>query len=115
VCMPISAMEQFILNKDATIKEAMGMINTNCRGSIVVVDDQQRLVGVLSDGDIRRSLVKGTSMHSSIENVLNLNPEYVEEFSDIQSEAKSIFSTNAAINILPVVDKNMFVKEVIIR
>ena len=54
------------LHPGNTVKEAMAIID---RGSVqfaVVVDDDLKLLGVLTDGDIRRGLLRGLGLESSI-------------------------------------------------
>ena len=62
------------LHPGNTVKEAMAIID---RGSVqfaVVVDDDLKLLGVLTDGDIRRGLLRGLGLESSIESLINKHP-----------------------------------------
>ena len=63
----------FVIEKSASIKEAMRAISANQKGVIVVIDKNERLVGVLSDGDIRRALLREASLITPIEKVMNIN------------------------------------------
>jgi CBS domain-containing protein len=97
----------FVVSHDISIKEAMSIITTNHRGCVVVVDEHKHLVGVLSDGDIRRSLIKGVSMLSNIENTINRNPIFLKnDVPNLEEESDKIFSSRPGINLVPVVDND---------
>ena len=55
-------IKDFIIVDTASVKEAMEKMDKNARKIIYVVDDQQYLKGVLSDGDIRRWILKDHSI-----------------------------------------------------
>lgn len=59
---------------DVTILEAMKIIDETTMQFVAVVDDDMRLLGTVTDGDIRRGLLKGLSLEKSIQNVMNTSP-----------------------------------------
>ena len=48
------------------------------QGIILVVDDHRKLLGVATDGDIRRALSRGVSMNTQVSKIMNKNPFVVE-------------------------------------
>ena len=46
----------FVVEEDLTLEEAMRVITVNKKGSAIVLDKQNHVVGVVSDGDIRRAM-----------------------------------------------------------
>ncbi len=48
------------------------------QGVILVVDNKEKLLGVATDGDIRRALSKGVSLASPISKIMNKNPFVIE-------------------------------------
>jgi len=58
----------------ATVKEAMKTIDAGAMKIAIVVDRYDTLIGTLTDGDIRRGLLNGLNMHSSIESIIQRNP-----------------------------------------
>jgi mannose-1-phosphate guanylyltransferase / mannose-6-phosphate isomerase len=56
---------EYEINPMASILEALKKINQNKKGFLLVVDDG-KLVGTLTDGDIRRQLILGSSISDSI-------------------------------------------------
>lgn len=106
----------FIVNDGASIKEAMSIITTNHRGCVVVVDENRHLMGALSDGDIRRVLVKGVNMISTIDNAVNRNPIFLKESQlNWESEAEKIFSSYPGIHLVPVVDNNNLMVALVVQ
>ncbi|MDY0321760.1 MAG: nucleotidyltransferase family protein [Arcobacteraceae bacterium] len=62
------------LSNTSTIKEALSIIDKGSMQIAIVVDDDNKLIGTLTDGDIRRGLLKGLSLDSSIETIIFRTP-----------------------------------------
>jgi dTDP-glucose pyrophosphorylase len=62
------------LQPHATIKEALTAIDKGALKIAVVVDEHQKLQGVLTDGDIRRGLLNGLYLDSPITSIIQTNP-----------------------------------------
>ena len=64
-----------IVKPDATVHDALLQM-TKCRsGSVLVVDDDDMLVGFFTDGDFRRSIAEDLEvMHAPIQQVMTANP-----------------------------------------
>ena len=59
-----------LIKEHYTIQDAMKIIDESNGKESYVVDDNNRLLGSLSDGDIRRSILNGTSLSDSITDIL---------------------------------------------
>jgi dTDP-glucose pyrophosphorylase len=66
--------QQAILPVDACISQAIANLDQVAVRIVLVVNAGQELVGTLSDGDIRRGLLKGLDLHSPIASLVNRNP-----------------------------------------
>ena len=69
-------MENFkalFIFEDATLKEAIKIIDRGAAQIALVVDENEVLLGTLTDGDIRRGLLKGYDLQSSVEQVMNID------------------------------------------
>ena len=64
-----------LINKNRTLLDALKQINTLYPGPLVlfVIDDENRMVGTLTDGDSRRALIAGASVSDNAENVMHRN------------------------------------------
>jgi len=57
-----------------SIRDAMRVIDLGARQIVFVVDEGFRLLGTLTDGDIRRALLKGIGLDASVNLVMNSDP-----------------------------------------
>lgn len=58
--------KNIIINKDASLKEALIQIGKNPPMQTLMVEDHDKIVGTVTDGDIRRGLIKGLSHSNKI-------------------------------------------------
>ncbi len=68
--------KNYLVQKDYKIREAMKKIDST-KPKILFVAQEDRLVGALTDGDIRRYLLAGGSVEDSVEKACNRNPKKV--------------------------------------
>ena len=62
------------INQNASIKQAIKVIDKDAIKVAVVLSDDGLLLGMLNDGDIRRALLKGMSLGDSIAGIINKHP-----------------------------------------
>lgn len=106
---------KYLLNVSATIGDALVAITENKRGAVLIVDTDNTLMGVVSDGDIRRALVKGATTLTPIGKIINPNVASVHQAVNQAAEGEKIFSSQSAINLLPVLDSANRVRNVLVR
>jgi len=97
-------MKNITIKPTASIKEAMESLDKTAEKVLLVVDDDQKLIGALTDGDIRRYILEGADLTGIIENAYNKNPifEFKEDFN--QERVKKIFMENK-ISLIPLLDE----------
>lgn len=59
-----------VIPAGSTIRDAMGAISANAREVVLVQDDTYRIVGLITDGDIRRGLLSGHTLESLVTQVM---------------------------------------------
>ena len=64
-------IKSLFLFEDATVKEAIKVINQGAAQIALIVDENEVLLGTLTDGDIRRGLLKGYNLQSPVLKVMN--------------------------------------------
>ena len=62
----------FLVSPQAAILEAVAVIDANRQGAALVVDAEQRLAGVITDGDIRRAVLAGVDLQQPVLALLEL-------------------------------------------
>jgi dTDP-glucose pyrophosphorylase len=86
-----------LIKPNSTIRDALEIINNEALQVALVVNEQDELLGVVTDGDIRRGLLKNLPLSSEISQVMNTSPTTAdvsssrEELIDVM-ESKSILS-----------------------
>lgn len=69
-----------IVYKNESIKKAMEVVNKYGFGIVFVVNRNNKLVGVATDGDIRRAILDGISINAKISDIMNKNPVKIYDF-----------------------------------
>jgi len=90
------------LQQEATLREAMKAIEKGTIGHGFVVDGNNKLVGILTDGDIRRALLKKYEISDKVVLVINKKFTYMKEGDDME---KTLTKLNEAIRVIPIVNK----------
>src|SRR5215469_3989460 len=68
-------IESYLVRPDTTMREAITCIDRNGKGIVLVVDGKHRLLGTVSDGDIRRAILKGINLDLPVQNILEARKE----------------------------------------
>jgi|GEM_PF-41364 len=63
-------LENLTISESSTLQDAITTIDVRGYGLVMVVDATGRLVGTISDGDIRRAIIAGLSISTSVQEVL---------------------------------------------
>ncbi|MDP7150613.1 MAG: N-acetylneuraminate synthase family protein [Paracoccaceae bacterium] len=66
----IRNVSAFVLGHGASVVEAMVKLNDNKRGFLVILDDAGRVVGTVTDGDIRRAIVENGAFPDRVAEVM---------------------------------------------
>lgn len=74
------SIEAYCIKTNSTIKDAMESIDKNLTGGAFVVDDNFHAKGVITDGNIRRAILKGHNISDSIEGIYSKEFKYVSQY-----------------------------------
>ncbi|MFT7156260.1 MAG: dTDP-glucose pyrophosphorylase, partial [Parvicella sp.] len=101
-------MESFknhLMESGATLREALERLDSLGRNGIVfIVSDDNTLRGSITDGDIRRALLKGVDLAHSVDEIYQSNPKTIQKGElDIN---KIIKYRESNIYIIPIVDQD---------
>lgn len=92
-----------ILSHTSTIQEAIFHMTDSGLGATTIINNHGKLVGILTDGDIRRSLVRGqNSLNMYVKDLYNKNPITIHQ-ELLAVEALNIME-DKKINVLPVIN-----------
>ncbi len=90
---------------NAHLKDAIIELSKKGLGAVSIVDDEDVLLGIITDGDLRRQLEKGVDVYSlKVEDVMNQNPSVINK-EKLAVEALKIMK-DKNISCLLVTEKN---------
>ncbi len=96
--------DKLLLSSQTTILEALKTISEGTAQIVLVVDNHRKLLGTVTDGDIRRGILSGYSLNDPIEIVMNKNPIKLLGLETEKERLMEIMLENR-IHQLPLVDK----------
>jgi len=98
--------------EDQTVEEAISEIDRKGLGASLVVDDGLSLRGIVTDGDIRRSLLKWRDLTGlKVEKIMSASPKMIYEDEGV-AEAVALME-HSAVTVLPIVDRAKRVKGIV--
>ncbi len=95
-------LKQFTIDEHISVLNALQKIDHNKKGFLIVINNADVVLGTLTDGDIRRAFIKGTSVKESIASIYTRTFKYLI-LSDGVPGATELFK-NESIKFLPVID-----------
>ena len=95
--------KKIILSMDDTMKQAIEALNDEALRIVMVADKSNKLLGTITDGDIRRSMINKKSLSSLLVDVMHKNPKTISP-GDTEAKAASIMKREGLLH-LPIVDE----------
>lgn len=105
-------VSRFCLYDNATIKQALEVIDMNRGCAVIVIDPEKKVKGTITDGDIRRALLKNVSVDSSIRRIYNkkfLSMGHLET----KKKAREFMLRNS-VRQVPVIDEDGRIQDIYI-
>ena len=98
---------------DKTLKQALKQMEETFYKCLIVVNKKNSLMGTITDGDIRRAIIKGAKFSSALKNYYYKKPFFLK--SEFVQNKLSLSKKNMDlkdIDLIPIVDKNKIVVKV---
>ncbi len=99
------------INETSTIKLAFNKMSINGFKTLIVVNNKNKFLGMLSDGDIRKNILKNQNLNKKINNIYNKSPIYLKDNYNYQ-QLQKIF-VDKKIDLIPIIDDKKNVIEII--
>lgn len=103
-----------VINQELSLIEALSRINGLAPDPLVlfVVDNYNRMVGTLTDGDSRRALIAGFSVNDVVEKIMHCNFNYmrIENIDDVKEIKRQ---RELKMKLIPVLDNEKHIVEII--
>ena len=94
-------INNFQISKDSTLRDALELIDSNKSGTIFVIDIDGIVIGVATDGDIRRKLLEGVQLDDGLENIYNAN---FISYDITTSRETLIKKLDTVVSVIPLLD-----------
>ena len=102
-------MNDIYIEEDKSVLDAINLLDQNAR-KILFVHQNHKLLATVTDGDIRRWILKKGDLQRSVKYVANYHPKFLCE----EQEALAIRTMKEhGIDAIPIVDKNHVIKKVV--
>lgn len=107
-------MKHLIVYKNISLRNALKKLSVTGEKCLLVIDKKRKLLGTLTDGDIRKALIKNYSLDCDISNIYKRNPfKLFENKFNIFDARKNLIENR--LEVIPVVDQNNILKDFILH
>lgn len=94
-----------LINQQAPLQEALFIMSAGRLGMTVVTDDEKKVVGIFTDGDLRRGLEKGIDLQTPMLELMVSSPRHISK-SMRASDALSVMNENTISQLLIIDDEH---------
>jgi len=98
-------MKDITIHLQTTIRKAMQLMEKASEKVLLVVDDEQALIGALSDGDIRRYILGGGDLSGTIQGAYHKDPIFVFQDDYNIDKIKQLLTRNR-IGLIPILNRS---------
>jgi len=99
----MNPLSDILINENYTISQTMTSLGISAAKCLIVIDGSNKLLGTISDGDLRRAILSGLNLDSEIKSIYCQNPFVVTDENLDQDEIKQLMLSNK-IELIPVVN-----------
>ena len=105
-------MKELLINKNITLRDALKKISIGGHRCLVVLNKSQKLLGTLSDGDLRRAIIKGYSLDLKIDKIFKKNPRFFYENKIDKKKITNLF-LKYKLDLIPIVNNNLKITKIL--
>ena len=98
----LERLRKYTIDKNSTVLMALRVIDDNKKCFVIVIDEKEQVLAVLTDGDIRRALLNGKTLDDKIETIIKSSFMYLN-INDNIFKCIELFK-NTAVKFLPIID-----------
>ena len=102
-------MKELFIQPSASIKDALRQLSKSGKSCLIVVNRTNKLLGTLTDGDVRRVILKGKFLKDKINGIYQKNPVLLKRGNYSSNQIKDLF-LKKKVDIIPIINS---IKEVV--
>lgn len=96
-------LQKILLSSETLIRKGIEVLNTTALQIIIVVDENKKLLGTVTDGDIRRGILRGIPVEAPLSKIMNSEPKTATR--TMPREELLELMTKYSVRHVPVLDK----------
>jgi CBS domain-containing protein len=105
-------VKDFLIEEECTMLEAMALLDKIAK-KVLFVARERKLVAAITDGDIRRWILKKGKLEARVKDIANYNPKYLKEREKVSAKE---YMKKYSIEALPILnDENEIISVVFIN
>lgn len=97
-----TSLKKIIIYEESTIESAIKKLSNTGLQIIIVCNKSDKLIGTITDGDIRRGLLKRYDLNSNINKIYNKKPFYLKD--NLSESIINFILKNKSLSHVPIVD-----------
>jgi dTDP-glucose pyrophosphorylase len=112
----LADLRHLLISESQTIGEAIQSIDRNAKGIVLIVDSENRLLGTVTDGNIRRAILGGVSLQSCVKDLVGADWEYPDPIAaeiGLPSHEMLSLMREKGVRQLPLLDKERRVSDLV--
>jgi CBS domain-containing protein len=94
-------LDKYTISEHELIAQAIEIIDYNNTRCVIVINETNKVVGILSEGDILRAILKGVSIMSPVKSIMVTNFKYLLTYDD----EKIKFFFKKGITLIPILNE----------
>ena len=99
--------ENSVININSTFQKALEEMCRTTLGMVNIVDDENKLIGIFTDGDLRRKLAQKVDIYSmNLNEIIEKNPVTLNENMLASEALRLMINGKKKVSVAPVVDEN---------
>ena len=106
-----------LCNYKSNLKDAINIIENNHNRGLFLVNEDKRVVASLTDGDIRKALLRDSLLTDPVLPLANLNYKFLRNIAkeNLIKEAELILNKYPSLSLIPHLDNEYRLKDLIIN
>lgn len=98
-------IKKMTISPQTPLKIAMRLLNDAAGKTLFIVDNNDKLIGSITDGDIRRAIISGVGFEQLISNIMFKSPRFVRRAENAFDKKAKNFVHNEKLYAIPILDE----------
>ena len=101
-------IEKYFVDATFSVKQTIEQMEKESIKAVLVINEKKQVLGLFSNGDMRKFFLRGGGLSENIKNAMNPNPKLYHSIEEVENEKENVKRI-----IYPVVDSNKTVVDIV--